>query len=605
MGKLIVLKLDGDLEQQGFRVNLEICQEAESPDGDRFPSRPLIEASGYLPCSPILAEQLQKHWLENYRNAGLLNQRLNPKRIFCGRLPDSALQQCRDSAEKLRTHLEAWLDAETFRPIDKRLREILNRDEVARLLLRTDDRHLQKLPWHLWDLLERYPNAECAISAQQQIEHPVQPLTVVSPSSRVRILAILGHGDSIDVEADRQILKALPDAETLFLVEPNRQQLTDQLWEQSWDIIFFAGHSETEGDAGRIFINADESLTIDELWYALRKAVERGLTLAIFNSCDGLGLAHQLDDLQIPQMIVMRELVPDRVAQEFLKHFLTAFSGGQSLYLAVRQARERLQGLESQFPCASWLPVIYQNPTEVPPTWETVKRRGKHPRLLHASKRKMGWVAASLLLMMGLMGWRWGVPQLAATFNNRGFHHYLTGNLTQSQEALALSLQLDPNNRVALYNQAWQCEVVRDFACAEAKYREAAKLGLPAAHSNLARLEIVLEQDYRAAVALSREGLRLDPFVPVEYSLRANLGRARLGQKRYGEAAKQLQAAIELDRDRAAAHCLLAQVLDAQGKTQSATAAWETCLDLAQPDHPDEDSWISLGQKRLARLKGN
>jgi hypothetical protein len=36
--------------------------------------------------------------------------------------------------------------------------------------------------------------------------------------------------------------------------------------------------------------------------------------------------------LQIPQAIVMREPVPDKVAQEFLKHFLKAFSRGKSLY---------------------------------------------------------------------------------------------------------------------------------------------------------------------------------------------------------------------------------------------------------------------------------
>jgi CHASE2 domain-containing sensor protein len=68
-------------------------------------------------------------------------------------------------------------------------------------------------------------------------------------------------------------------------------------------------------------------------------------------------------------MIVMREPVPDRVAQEFLHYFLKAFANGDSLYLAQRQAREKLQGLEDKFPCASWLPVICQNPVEVPPDW--------------------------------------------------------------------------------------------------------------------------------------------------------------------------------------------------------------------------------------------
>lgn len=72
-------------------------------------------------------------------------------------------------------------------------------------------------------------------------------------------------------------------------------------------------------------------------------------------------------------IIVMREPVPDRVAQHFLKNFLTLFAGGHSLYLAVREARERLQGIEGKFPGASWLPVIFQNPAEIPATWKQLR----------------------------------------------------------------------------------------------------------------------------------------------------------------------------------------------------------------------------------------
>ncbi|PLZ37291.1 ABC transporter substrate-binding protein, partial [Fischerella thermalis WC542] len=135
---------------------------------------------------------------------------------------------------------------------------------------------------------------------------------------------------------------------------------------QPWDILFFAGHSiSKEGDCwGEIQINADESyLSLRNLRYSLRHAVRQGLKLAIFNSCDGLGLARNLADLRIPYTIVMREPVPDIIAQEFLKYFLTAFTSGESLYASVNQARERLyEEWERDYPCASWLPVIFQNP---------------------------------------------------------------------------------------------------------------------------------------------------------------------------------------------------------------------------------------------------
>ncbi|MGB8690250.1 MAG: GTPase, partial [Microcoleus sp.] len=40
-----------------------------------------------------------------------------------------------------------------------------------------------------------------------------------------------------------------------------------------------------------------------------------------------------------------------------------------SLYMALRNSRKRLQIEEKDFPCASWLPVLYQNPAELPLNW--------------------------------------------------------------------------------------------------------------------------------------------------------------------------------------------------------------------------------------------
>ena len=118
----------------------------------------------------------------------------------------------------------------------------------------------------------------------------------------------------------------------------------------SWDMLFFCGHSESQNGTlnGRIFINATESLTVSQLQHALKKAISLGLKLAFFNSCDGLGIARKLSTLHIPQIIVMREPVPDLVAQEFLKNFLKAFSANHSTYLAMREAREKLEKLESR-----------------------------------------------------------------------------------------------------------------------------------------------------------------------------------------------------------------------------------------------------------------
>ncbi|HBB33901.1 MAG TPA: hypothetical protein DC064_19410, partial [Cyanobacteria bacterium UBA9273] len=368
MDKLVVLELEGDLHAQGFRATLEMQLE-----GSIHP----IKIKGHLPPAPDLATCIQCHWQENYRSL-VSPWRLEAKKIIHKGAINKRIAACQESAVQLRDRMRAWLDAETFRGIDRRLREEFHRDEAMRFLIRTEERQLHKLPWQEWDFFDRYPKAEVALSGFE-FERPQKSQPTIL-KDKVRILAILGNSKGIDIETDRQKLAALPNAEIEFLVEPERSSLNDRLWEQPWHILFFAGHSETKGEAGHIYLNQTDSLSLSELKYGLKKAIAQGLQLAIFNSCDGLGLAHELGQLHIPQMIVMREPVPDKVAQEFLNYFLTAFANGDSLYLAVRQARERLQGLEHQFPCASWLPIICQNPLEVPPKWHSLHHQTQEPR---------------------------------------------------------------------------------------------------------------------------------------------------------------------------------------------------------------------------------
>ena len=355
MEKLVVLKFGSGSFEQGFALTLHLGR-----DNDR----PSTEIVGELPPAPEIPQQYH-HWQRSYRCLG------TPLRLDAPQQQQTnidGLFECQQAAENLEHCLNQWLCVESFRPIREKLLEQLQPSDQIRVLVQTNDLQLQKLPWHLWELWERYPLTEVALSTPAYTANPVDAW----PKSEVHILAILGSSDGIDTEADRVLLEQLPQAQTTLLVEPDRRTLTDQLWATPWDILFFAGHSssQTEAQQGHICLNATETLGIEDLRYALKKAVTQGLKLAIFNSCDGLGLAHELAELQIPQLIVMREPVPDPVAQAFLQYFLQAFSAGQSLYLAVREARERLQGLEHHFPCATWLPVICQNPAKLPPTWQ-------------------------------------------------------------------------------------------------------------------------------------------------------------------------------------------------------------------------------------------
>lgn len=361
MGKLVVLKLGEGSFDRGFSVTLQIGEDGE---------RAMMETIGKLPPAPDLPASYHQ-WKVSYRRLGF-RSRLEAKSGFISNV--SKLEDCDRTATILRDRFNAWLQDRDFQSIREKLLEQLMPSEEVRVILQADDPKIQRLPWHLWDWFERYPHAEMALGSPAY-EH-IQP----SPKrrSRLRILAILGHSEGIDIQADRAVLDHLPDADVTFLVEPDRDQLTESLWDdRGWDLLFFAGHSSSQADGktGKIAVNPQEDLTVAQLKNALKKAIARGLQIAIFNSCDGLGLARELADLHVPQMLVMREPVPDRVAQTFLKFFLTTFAQGNTFYLSVREAREKLQALEDRFPCATWLPTICQNPAVRPPTWQEL--RGK------------------------------------------------------------------------------------------------------------------------------------------------------------------------------------------------------------------------------------
>ena len=358
MTKLVVLKFHGSLKS-GFLVNSEIAREGKSAERG---------CAASLPPARVLNYHLTI-WKQRYSCLDS-KYRIKPQQIiYNGSIEPK--RQLAESARKLQLEFSRWLASPSFSPIDKHLREELNRSEPARILICCDRPQIYQLPWCCWDLLESYPNLEIALSSPNFTRVPI--LSTPKRKGKVRILAILGDSQGIDLKADYDLLDTL-DAELVkFLVEPTIAELYDCLWRSTWDIVFFAGHSKTLERQGILYLNERDRLTIEQLKHGFKQAIASGLQLAIFNSCDGLGLAAELGQLSLPQSIVMRLPIPDTMAQQFAKYFLQAYAGGNSLYLAVRQAREQLQSYEQEFPCASWLPVIYQNPAVIPPQWSSFR----------------------------------------------------------------------------------------------------------------------------------------------------------------------------------------------------------------------------------------
>jgi AAA-like domain len=339
--KVVVLRIETGNFEQGFSVTLTIGRE-----GEPFS----FQMAGVLPPAPDIP-QYYTDWQHHYNLQGY-----------------NKLQEIHNAANRLSENLNHWLNSQSFTPIRGELLKNLLRDDEVRIIIQTENMLSIKLPWHLWNFFDTYRKAEVVL-ATSIYKQPSQ-FRHERDKNVVRILAILGDDRGIDLTKDRDILQQLPNAEIVALCSPDRQQINEQIWVQDWDILSFSGSYSQ--NVGKFYINTNDSLTISDLNFYFNKAIEKGLQLAIFNCCNGIELAQDLEHQGIP-LIVMRESLPDIVAQKFLEYFMAAFSQGKSLHLAVREARERLQAIENQFPCASWLPVIVSNPVESFPTWESLR----------------------------------------------------------------------------------------------------------------------------------------------------------------------------------------------------------------------------------------
>jgi branched-chain amino acid transport system substrate-binding protein len=393
MSKRVIFRIDhGDFEQ-GFPVTLTITENGEVC---------IREVTGRLAPAPEIIDRYND-WQQAYFSWGQSNRWWRrtiqiPEQINTNYSSGDSEDNPNNYDHQFELALNEWLDRSDLEELKDELLHTVNKKDAVSFIVQTDNQELQRLPWELWRLLKkRYHQPEVAISSRRA------PRKGALRSS-VKILVILGSDEKIDIQSDWNILREkLPNDELVLLEKPSADEFRKTLRIQPWDIIFFAGHSSTkaEGNDAGIWLNEQEYLSPHKLIDSLEIAVRNGLKLAIFNSCDGLGLARQLETLQIPHIIVMREPVHDEVAQKFLNGFLTSFAEGASLHEAVREARDQLRLIENRSPNASWLPVIFQNPEEPPlfyPLEEPSPEPPKNPETRPKIKKLAGWGMGAIAL---------------------------------------------------------------------------------------------------------------------------------------------------------------------------------------------------------------
>ncbi len=271
---------------------------------------------------------------------------------------------------------------------------------------------LDRFPWEAWELGTEFASVRTIQIIRAPLNIAAETATHPKPyRRRARILAILGDDTGLNFQADREAVKSLRSmAEVTFVGwQPEQtpteviQEITEAIaCEAGWDILFFAGHSnESEMTGGELGIAPNLSISIDEIAPQLSLAKKRGLQVAIFNSCNGLNIANSLINLGFSQVVVMREPIHNRVAQEFLIRFLQGLGKHQDIYESVMQARQFLRMEKSHtYPSAYLVPSLFCHPGaklfRIPPFRWKQQLRQSLPTVIEA-------IALTVSLTLGLI----------------------------------------------------------------------------------------------------------------------------------------------------------------------------------------------------------
>jgi hypothetical protein len=366
--KEIIIRLGEGTIQTGFNsINVELKSDGITQWEDR----------SNLPPNPEL-QQLLNEWQLLYPAAiELLSREINLSPVFdLETVTNVSSQDLVELNQNFPVLINNWLNRSDFGNIGGRLRTDLNVRDRILVIIVSDRLNIWQLPWHVWNLFESYPGA-VEVFCKPRFTNVTQ--IEIQRSHRVSILSLSGRDPNLQL--DPAFLKTLPQAEIDSLETTSAYELADRLTRsQPWQIFVFNGHGNTiraattndpDLQAGIIYLDNNTPIEIGRLKQSLRAAVDRGLQIAIFNCCSGLGLAAQLSDIDLPYIIVMREIIPCSIAQHFLADLLTEYSQGQSFPAAFKYARQRLILAAGEFArFADWLPILFHNPLSHHVTWQ-------------------------------------------------------------------------------------------------------------------------------------------------------------------------------------------------------------------------------------------
>lgn len=244
-------------------------------------------------------------------------------------------------------------------------------DSITNIFISCNDLELAHLPWEAWEIGTEF--------AADKIRIIRQPINIIQATAervlrrKVRILAILGDDTNLNFQEEKKALKSLNKIVNVKFVgwktgtdiDELKQEIISALnSDKGWDILFFAGHSnETYLTGGEIAIAPNTSLYLSELEKHLTAAKDKGLQVAIFNSCSGLSIANKLIDLGISQVAIMREPIHNQVATDFLVKFSQALAEYKDVHECLLAASQYLKVEKNlTYPSSYLVPSLFRHP---------------------------------------------------------------------------------------------------------------------------------------------------------------------------------------------------------------------------------------------------
>lgn len=206
------------------------------------------------------------------------------------------------------------------------------------------------------------------------------------------------------------------------------------------------------------------------------------------------------------------------------------------------------------------------------------------------------------------------------SLQNIGTDKFLEKEFRSAEFFYKAALYFNPDNQASNYSLGRVCEQTSQINCAMASYRQVIQsndniLARAAAISSLTRLQIFYQQPVdpslisKALAAIQAEDITLDPSkkdLRISASLHKNLGWWQLQSNQLVDAEKSLKTSIELNPDRPAAYCLLAQLLEIKKQLDPALEQWAECNKLVNENSPPEElQWAGIAQQRLTAKDPN